>query len=187
MWTSRGTLQRALPSNNTRAGGDSPRRATRISVLLPVLVIALLGGESLGAQEADDRRAILLEGPNRVRGIRGLGPNALAAQRGVYELHDGGEVEIFILALFVDRPDEWNGFSCPALAAPEIALTVTEEHGRPIYAYRSREEGRTILGVGFESPEVSCDFLVAFLDELSFFSSALQSSPLLPFPAVLTY
>lgn len=164
-----------------------------LSVVLPVVLpaVLLLPAGVLSAQEdggeTAPRRATLLEGPNRVRGIHGLGPNALAAQRGLYELNDGTEVELFILSLVVERPDQWRAFACPLLEEPGISLNVTEEHGRPLYAYRSEEESRTLLGVGFPSDAIACDFIARFLEELSFFSSALQTAPLLPFPAVLTY
>lgn len=186
MWISPETLQKASPWSNP------PRRRFPFLLILTGLFCLLGAPGAAFAQEREQelpgqRRAILLRGPNLIRGVPALGANAYDAQRAVYELSSGAEVELFLLSLLVPRVDEWGPFSCATLTGPGITLNARERAAGTVYAYRNEAEQRTLIATGIPTGEGACDFLSSFLQELSFFSSALGSSPLLPFPAVLTY
>lgn len=155
-------------------------KATRLLFLLLTLA-------ALPATAQQGRTAVLLEGPNRVRGVPFLSPNAFAAQRGVYELSGGREAELYLLQLLLEEPLGWGPFSCPALAADGVALASREAESRTLYAYRSDRQERTILIALPPDSGEACDFLDTFLEELDFFAAALRDSPLLPFPAVFDY
>ena len=185
MWTSREISQKASPWSKPSRKLLGPR-AILGALLLLGLLFAFPGG--LHSQEPPPgRSAILLEGPNLVRGVPALGANAFEAQRAVYELSPGEEVEIYLISLLVSRVNEWGPFSCAAVAGPEVTLNARERSAGTVYAYRNEAEQRTLIVSGSFPAEAACDFISSFLEELAFFSSALGSSPLLPFPAVLTY
>ncbi|MFP4426609.1 MAG: hypothetical protein ACLFPP_09145 [Spirochaetaceae bacterium] len=169
MLTSRGTSRKALPWSSRILG-----------------LLLLLVSSALPAQD-DERRAILLQGPNLVRGVPALEANAFEAQRARYELSSGEEVELYLLSLIIGSIDAWEPFDCPALAGSGVTLNRREGSASRVFAYRSEEEGRTVLLLGAEESGEACAFLAAFLEELGYFSSALGESPLLPFPGVLTY
>jgi hypothetical protein len=155
-----------------------------------VLFLGILGAGFAQEQaelQPGERRAILLQGPNLVRGVPYLGANAFEAQRAVYELSSGEEVELYLMSLLVPRAAEGGPFACPTVAGSGVSLNAGERSGGTVYAYRSEADQRTILASGIQPREAACDFLSSFLQELAFFSSALGDSPLLPFPAVLTY
>lgn len=162
---------------------ELPARRGHFALLL--LLAFLLPLVVLPAQEGE-RKAILLQGPNLTRGVPAIGPNAFEAQRARYELSSGEEVELYLLSVVVSRVDQWGSFSCPLLAGPGVTLNARQGDSA-LYAYRSENEGRTLLLLGTTDSDRACDFLSAFLEELAFFSSALGPSPLLPFPGVLTY
>lgn len=185
MLTSRETSQKASPWSSSPRGYSRPRAL--LGALLLLALVAGGFGELHAQEQSAGRRAILLQGPNLVRGVPSLGANAFEAQRAVYELSSGEEVELYFISLLVSRVGEWGSFSCAAVAGPGVSLNARESSTGSIYAYRSDAEQRTILLAGTLPPEAACDFIASFLAELAFFSSALGSSPLLPFPAVLTY
>ena len=187
MWTSLETLRKVLPWNNATPGNGSYRRPFRrhSRLRLPFCLLLLLS-TILPAQQTEGR-AILLQGPNLIRGVPALGANAFEAQRARYELSSGEEVELYLVSLLVPSVDAWGSFDCPALSGPGVTLNSRQGTASRVYAYRSDNEGRTVLLVGGADPARACDFLSAFLEELAFFSSALGESPLLPFPGVLTY
>jgi len=146
------------------------RRLSRVigGILLILFSLPLFAQETAGP-------AVLSSGPEAVRGIPFLGPNALAAKRGEYSFRDT-RVRVYFTEEAILLPPGWETVACSG----REYLSAPYDGGRVYYLQSSR--GWSIF-VFFQNPEApACGFLEPFFSRLNYF---LGISPVFSFPAVL--
>jgi hypothetical protein len=190
MSTNRGTLLRALPSNNPL------RRSTRVAgVLLILLTLAVLPGCAPGGdpESPDDappipgqdgdlptpppppsEAGILLSGPVAGEGLSFLPPNIVSFSYALYEF-DEGRLEVYYTPDEVFGVDGWEAVDCGSFA---LRRNVEEE----VFLYES-PDGWSLFVASERFLDDPCGVLGGLTERVAFFSRSLGPGQS-PLPAV---
>lgn len=154
--------------------------------ILFFLTALLVPGIFLGAQEtpatpsapegdAGTGPALLLQGPELVRGLPFLGDNAIPARRGSYG-YKGARVLVYYTQEAVMIPSGWEEFDCRGTVYRKGVYD-----GGWVYARTDPQGWSEFVFFGDDTLRV-CDFLETFLSRFNYFRGL---SGTFSFPAVL--
>jgi hypothetical protein len=152
-----------------------------------ILAVVLLAGAvapgltRLEAQESTGE-AVLLRGPEAVRGVPVYAPNRIAAFQGVYRL--GSEtLEVLFTRQQLYVPAEWTPRLCGSLRLFEV-------EGAEPFSLCYRHQGAFFLFFFFpdaQEPAYWCRFAASFVERFLFLLSFVDNETDVPFPAILTF